>query len=83
MLERDGPRLPISTRLPSVTDIVSSTLRAGVSYRQHGMYGELRKRIVHRFPAFKLKCESSMGSVLAESVTQSNALLRALQRKGK
>lgn len=82
-IETHGPALPINLHWPSVADIMTNTLRAGVSYRRYGLHGEQRRLIVHRFPASKLKCESSMGEVMAETITQFNPLLRALMHKGK
>ena len=83
MLERDGPRRPIQREpLPSFSEIVSNTFAAGVSFRRYGMNGELKRNIIHRFPAKKLKCESSVTNLMADNITRSNSLLAMLKKAG-
>ena len=69
--------------MPSYSEIVRNTFRAGYTYRRYGQNGELKRRMIHRFPAEKLKCDGSMADVLAENITRSNSLLDRLSRRGK
>jgi hypothetical protein len=70
-------------QLPTMTEIITATFRAGVTYRRYGMKGELRRPMIHRFPAEKLKCAGSVSTTLvAESVRRNNSLLDRLIKHG-
>lgn len=82
VLERDGPSRPVQREmLPSFSEIMSNTFAAGVSFRRYGTNGELKRNIIHRFPAKKLKCESSVVHLMAENITRGNSLLDELKKR--
>lgn len=83
MLERHGPVHTPKRYEPSFSEIVRNTLNAGFTLRRYGQNRELTRRMLHRFPASKLKCDGNMQQVLAESVWSSNALLRQLRHAGR
>jgi hypothetical protein len=67
----------------SFADVVRNTLAAGVTFRRYGELGELRRPMIHRFPAKRLKCDCSVADLIAESIRRSNPLLQRLMQRGK
>lgn len=63
-----------------MSELISSVLKRRVSWRTYGMHGEKRRPMIHRHPC---NAPSTVLDIVAENVSNGNALYKQLTRKGK